>query len=360
RKSELSWTPYVGWESVKNYLVYRRHSNKPFELLDSLNGETLTYTDSLVCDELYEYRVVATHNAENYRSASNKVQHQIEYVFQETPLNIELATIDSLNRVFLKWNHSVQRNVLHYSIDRTEAFKPWKLNHLSTKDTWAVDSNVWVNNKWYAYRISVVDACNNKSETGRIGKTIYLQHRFILNHPELFWTHYRDWEAGVAQYEVYRSGANESDFSSIAKLDANDTSLLDTGAFRLYKQPFNYQVKAIENGAFGDTSVSNIILVEPVPTAFAPSAFSPNNDGVNDEFLIKGWALKEAQDLSGFRLQVFNRWGQMIYESTDVDKGWDGTFNGTECPVGVYIYLAQIAGTNGEVFFLKGNVTLVK
>lgn len=66
---------------------------------------------------------------------------------------------------------------------------------------------------------------------------------------------------------------------------------------------------------------------------FVPNAFSPNGDGTNDEFKVG-----HSCDLSQYTIQVFNRWGQMVYESHNSDEGWDGTYGGTEAPGGVYTY----------------------
>ena len=89
-----------------------------------------------------------------------------------------------------------------------------------------------------------------------------------------------------------------------------------------------------------------------------PNAFTPNGDGVNDYFLPR-------QDLSRrltrFTMEVYNRWGQVIFRTDRLDgRGWDGRFNGSDQPGGVYIYLivAEIDGRNNESY--KGNLTLIR
>jgi gliding motility-associated-like protein len=89
-----------------------------------------------------------------------------------------------------------------------------------------------------------------------------------------------------------------------------------------------------------------------------PNAFTPNGDGINDYFLPR-------QQLSGsltkFSMQVLNRWGQLVFETTSIDgRGWDGRFNGQDQPAGVYVYLiaAEIAGVHKERY--QGNVTLAR
>ncbi len=66
---------------------------------------------------------------------------------------------------------------------------------------------------------------------------------------------------------------------------------------------------------------------------FVANAFSPNGDGTNDEFKVG-----HSCDLAEYNIQIFNRWGQLVYEGHDADEGWDGTYGGNEAPVGIYTY----------------------
>ncbi len=87
-----------------------------------------------------------------------------------------------------------------------------------------------------------------------------------------------------------------------------------------------------------------------------PNAFTPGVPGSpNNKFNVVRHGLAE---LSYFR--VFNRWGQKIFETADINEGWDGTFNGTDQPVGVYVYTVEAVTTTGRVWKKQGNVTLVR
>ncbi|WP_198666943.1 PKD domain-containing protein [Taibaiella helva] len=89
-----------------------------------------------------------------------------------------------------------------------------------------------------------------------------------------------------------------------------------------------------------------------------PNAFTPNGDGVNDYFFPRQLLSRR---VTRFRMQLFNRWGQVIFETAKTDgRGWDGRFNDKEQPQGVYIYLieAEIDGRQEERY--QGNVTLIR
>lgn len=94
------------------------------------------------------------------------------------------------------------------------------------------------------------------------------------------------------------------------------------------------------------------------PFLFFPTAFSPNRDGLNEVFAPIG------QDLTEYHLQVYNVWGELVFESTQLEEGWDGTFNGHESPVGQYLWICKYAGfkdkTYTKSYFKTGYLMLVE
>lgn len=90
-----------------------------------------------------------------------------------------------------------------------------------------------------------------------------------------------------------------------------------------------------------------------------PTAFSPNGDGRNDFFRLLG----DIGNVTAFRLQVYNRWGQCVYTSADVWQGWDGRFRNADAELGTYYYVLQITYRGTEVIksqTWKGDVTLIR
>jgi gliding motility-associated-like protein len=91
------------------------------------------------------------------------------------------------------------------------------------------------------------------------------------------------------------------------------------------------------------------------PELYVPSAFSPNNDGKNDQFKFIAVGMKSV-DL----FQVYNRYGQIIYSSTEIMKGWDGKMNGVNQPSGTYVWMIKGIDLTGIVHYKRGTVTLVR
>ena len=91
-----------------------------------------------------------------------------------------------------------------------------------------------------------------------------------------------------------------------------------------------------------------------------PNVFTPNGDGINDEFRVV------YRSLASFRMTVYNRWGRKVYDSSDPAKGWDGRINGRNAAEGAYYYIIEATGTDNNSkgkpikFKLSGAVNLLR
>ena len=87
---------------------------------------------------------------------------------------------------------------------------------------------------------------------------------------------------------------------------------------------------------------------------FLPNIFSPNGDSHNDEFIVRGKGIKSIS------LIVYSRWGEKVFETNDVELGWDGTFKGKPMNTAVFVYYLNATMINDETIEKQGNVTLVR
>lgn len=124
----------------------------------------------------------------------------------------------------------------------------------------------------------------------------------------------------------------------------------------------NITYRVVAANALGCIAIATtrIKLICSSGVVFIPNTFSPNGDQENDVFYPRG---KGIQIVRYFR--IFNRWGQLMFERDnfpidDKSFGWDGTFKGAALPPDVYVYVTEMICDNGEVFQLKGNVTLLR
>ncbi|MCT4582833.1 MAG: PKD domain-containing protein [Flavobacteriales bacterium] len=114
-----------------------------------------------------------------------------------------------------------------------------------------------------------------------------------------------------------------------------------------------YTVSVIaDNGCAVTAEV--LVTVVTIEAIGVPSAFSPNGDQVNDILFVEGAGIAK------MNFNIYNRYGQKVFESNDQDFGWDGKFKGKEENPGVFAYTLEYVLNNGETGVMKGNITLVK
>jgi len=123
------------------------------------------------------------------------------------------------------------------------------------------------------------------------------------------------------------------------------------------KETHTYYVQAQNsNGCVKTDSVTVYLLLAPCKQSnlYIPDAFSPNGDGKNDVLYVRG------NYISNFHFAIYDRWGQKVFDTRDITRGWDGTFNGKRLDPAVFGYYVDGVCEGGGKFMVKGNVTLLR
>jgi len=103
-------------------------------------------------------------------------------------------------------------------------------------------------------------------------------------------------------------------------------------------------------------TASKFIRIEPTYGLYIPSAFTPNNDPKNEQFCITGYGVIE----DNYELFIYNRWGQLVYETTNREDCWDGKYNGKPAETGIYVYIVRYMDLRNIRRQNKGVVTIFK
>ncbi len=113
-----------------------------------------------------------------------------------------------------------------------------------------------------------------------------------------------------------------------------------------------YRITAYQNGNNNIVSVSNYTEVIPPTSIYVPSAFTPNDDGFNDTFGVKG------EGIQNFKMLIYNRWGEVIFSTTNPGEHWDGKYKNEPAENGTYVYeiFAKGYGKHPKT----GSVTLLR
>lgn len=105
-----------------------------------------------------------------------------------------------------------------------------------------------------------------------------------------------------------------------------------------------YRVIAYQQGNTQIQSMSNEVEIIPAAVIYIPNAFTPNGDGLNDSFGGMG------EGITDYNMQIFDRWGNLLFESNNIDVQWDGNYKNEIVPMGVYVFKlsAKGPGSNGK------------
>ena len=156
-------------------------------------------------------------------------------------------------------------------------------------------------------------------------------------------------------YEVYPGeeiSLNAGTYFYYWWYDANDSLISENETLIVDSSLTTYLVVETEEGCVG-TSENAIIEYIPRVTLFIPNTFTPNGDEHNDLFVIEG------NNIKTFYIMIINRWGEIIYTSNDINKFWDGRFNGKSVAQGAYSYQIDIMGTDKRPFKNSGTVNVI-
>lgn len=366
----LQWTPYIGWE-VDNYDIYLKIDASNFALIGTVisNITQFTYTFSNF-GSTYCFYVRAHKKSSSITSSSNITCNATNNIRPSD--NSYIAKVSVINEV-VEFVGVVQPNS---SAERINIFKRegngnyflWRTEELLNPAAGAViriiDEDVKVHLKTYSYFFNTEGACDLIFDSSQIATTILLNVMMIEPGDQtLNWNPYTGFIKFTENQQVLLSSDQNYNYSStwniLNTLGSGIFNYQDFTTVSITQDKICYAIRAIENNSSPpfirkDTSYSNVQCVTADPIVYFPNAIQIN--GFNTVFYPKGVFIDYTQSY----FQVYDRWGQIIYETNDIRKGWDGTANGEFVQSDVYAYRAVIVGLNGKVLNFDGTITVLK
>jgi gliding motility-associated-like protein len=198
----------------------------------------------------------------------------------------------------------------------------------------------------YSYRLTVVDASVASNVNCRIGSNVVVINVYpkpiVDAGPDRVYL-----KGNPVTISATAQGDNISYYWEPTLYMSDPNSLSPT-----VSPPSDIMYTLSAQSARGCTNKDSV-LVKYAPGIFVPNAFTPNDDGVNDQ-----WRVTSLDPGTGAEVNVFNRWGQVVYHSSGGTVSWDGRLNGNPQPAGVYVYL--IIFKKGNLPNMKGLVTLIR
>lgn len=149
--------------------------------------------------------------------------------------------------------------------------------------------------------------------------------------------------------------SNASGDNIVLQWNTGDGTIYTTPQFsHTYTTSDYFDVSLLVTNSFGCVdSLHKEVYVSPKYMLLIPSAFTPNGDGRNDKFVVKGSGVKE------YRINIYNRWGALIFTSGDINESWDGKVNGAPANSGIYLYRTFFRDENDETSEQMGSINLM-
>jgi len=123
---------------------------------------------------------------------------------------------------------------------------------------------------------------------------------------------------------------------------------------------FDVQLIATNVNSLDTITINSFIIAAQCDTTeldtllFLPNSFTPNGDGDNDIIYVRG------NGINSIKFSIYNRWGQKVFETNNINEGWDGTYKGKTLNSGVYVWYAEVEFVDSSKIYRKGNVTLIR
>lgn len=370
----LDWSPYIGWPADKNissYELYGSYNGGNMQMLQNFDKDQDRFSfsnDSINVNELcFEIRAIRA--VDLVSSSSNRVCVNLMASSGNQPDYIYLRNVSILDdsSVHLEYyiDNSVNFDLVRYlsgsSVDKLSVIETLNGNTIQNFNIYN-DVSSDSRNRILNYQVEVEDSCGNR-HASKFARTIHLSGKPDgANNNYLQWTGFGILNGNVTGYTVYRQDLY-GDFNQVGTTAALDVQFEESvqdiqpneNGKICYKVIAEYDIDFPElNLTETLTSASNVVCVTQPGRIKAPNAFAPN--GVNKIFK----PVVVNIDFDNYNMVLMNRWGGVVFETSNPTEGWDGSYKGRDAPEGVYAYYISYSGFDKILKEKKGAVLLIR
>jgi hypothetical protein len=361
----FNWTSYVGWggtDPLAGYEVLMKKGNGYYEVIANLSAQQAGYKySSLQLDESYCFMIRAVSSSGLY-AYSNRICKLIQPPSNPNFHYLSMASHLLSEELALEFYTDHTANALAYEVYKkgptdfdftiVSSIQPTTDDFYVYYDTEVSERGV------YEYKVGIVDSCNNSNQITPITKTIYLNLDTDGQVNTLSWTDYQGFSGLKTEYRIYRGENGNYGTNPIHVNAPGVRTYTDDLSSELNSEGgFCYRIEAVESTnqfGFSRTAFSNEVCMTLDPVIFVPSAIILN--GVNREFkpVIKLY------DFDTYQMEIFNRWGENIFTTNNINFGWTGTAaNGGEVSDGIFVYRITFNDVDGKRYEKTGTVAVL-
>jgi gliding motility-associated-like protein len=334
----VSWPAHAATPGFRNYTLTKNGT----ALAPLPNVSTTQYLDTqdVTCGQSYCYQLVAQVGTAQSISLRKCV---VARSLTAPPRLTNVAASVVGGRVQLSWEPP-RILAQTYQITRTQGGATFQPIGESKSETY-LDASSLPASQTYCYRITYRDACQGVSPPSDPVCSILLRQ----DNSRIVWSAESPFTQLPGPYVVQLIDAAGGVLSATGTGGALSFEPLVNATS---SPVLRYRVQT--TAPDGTVSWSNELLFSLPIRLFVPDAFSPNGDGVNDDFTV------QALFISTFQIRIFDRWGESVYASDNREAGWNGSYNGQPATPGTYSYRVEVTDLKGQTFVKRGLVLLVR
>jgi gliding motility-associated-like protein len=361
RKATLKWNKYNNIQpALAEYRIMRSQNmgtSIQVGTISSTNAFNYEFTDEeiLTPGDLYTYHVMAVSTDQSISSESCRV-NVIPDPDLVNAFDLDNVTVFNNEYINLLANGEPPALIHEVEVFRSAAnaadMQSIMKSGWSSANVTLPETSALVNEAAYYYQIVALDACGFEMAASTIFRSIYLGLFDMGNGSvRLNWNEFEGWGNSLVGYNVYRTlnGSPAPGFPEFVfpgTLVYNDPSP-DPDAGKV-----TYYIEALRNDDV--VSRSNEVHLPGEAEVLMPNAFRPG--GLNSVFRPKTRNIVT----QNYRFVIYNRWGQIVFETNDYDEGWDGTVSGSAAPSAVYAYILTYSDYEGISYSKRGSVMLMR
>lgn len=373
----LNWQNYEGWQfGIDSYTVYHGFSVSPpglgnpitYSPIATVSGNITTYTHFGIPqqDGYNSYYIEGTASQTGFIATSNLQNVYVTYPTAPDFVYVGAASVWSKDstKITLTMDPTAfphEFRLQRFGINSNEWIDVAVQNVSSSSQIEFFDSGLATDVFSYDYRVIVRNGCGDIVDTTNLGRTILtdaVANKEMLRNI-ITWSAYIDWETGVEKYNIYREIDDNGTVEWIGELGgtANRYYEDDVSQMLFTEGKFCYIIEAIEAGGSSvgvtHTALSNEVCVNQDPVIWIPNSFLVG--GHNNTFR----PVISFADFDFYQMVIFSRWGDIVYETTDINAPWDGSFKGHTAQEGAYVYFITIKDGLGRAIEKRGYVNLL-